>query len=155
MIIDNLKRNIVRKAQEKHLKIGSLERMANMGNGALRQVFYGNSKNPGLLFVKKIADILDCSIDELVADGTKDAEISTKSLVNIRKQDLPIHSSLLTEICRISSKYIIDNSYKATLDEFFDLVKDVYIFSINKGYSKANSELIAWTFDKHFNKELF
>ena len=58
--------NICRIAKEKGFSIASLEREAEMSVGSISK--WGKNLSPTVKHIKKVADILDCTIDELIAE---------------------------------------------------------------------------------------
>lgn len=56
--------NICRIAKEKGYSIASLEREAEMSVGSICK--WGKNVSPTVKHIKKVADILDCTIDELI-----------------------------------------------------------------------------------------
>ena len=58
--------NICRIAKEKGFSIASLEREAEMSVGSICK--WGKNVSPTVKHIKKVADILDCKIDELIAE---------------------------------------------------------------------------------------
>ena len=57
--------NILRaKAAKKGLSIWALEKAAELGNGAIGKWF--NNKNPNIETIKKVADVLGCTVDDLL-----------------------------------------------------------------------------------------
>lgn len=59
MIYDNVKQL----ASEKGMSIHALEQKAGLGNGAIGR---WREFNPGVLYLKKVADVLDVTVDELL-----------------------------------------------------------------------------------------
>ncbi len=58
--------NIVRKAKEKGISINSLEKRAELGAGSLCK---WNTVSPSVRSLKKIADILECTVDDFLDDA--------------------------------------------------------------------------------------
>ena len=58
--------NICRIAKEKGFSIASLEREAEMSVGSICK--WGKNVSPTVKHIKKVADILDCTSDELIAE---------------------------------------------------------------------------------------
>ena len=58
---------LVAKASAKGLTFAALEREAGLGNGTIGK-WFNEGSNPNLESIQKISKILDCSIDDLVAE---------------------------------------------------------------------------------------
>ena len=63
MIYDNVKQL----ADEKGLSIHALEQKAGLGNGAIGR---WRQFNPGAIYLKKVAEVLDVTVDELLKGVT-------------------------------------------------------------------------------------
>ena len=62
MIYDNIRR----RAKERGISINKLEEKANVSTGSICK--WGNGINPTVKNIKKVADILECTVDELISD---------------------------------------------------------------------------------------
>ena len=62
MIYDNIRR----RAKERGISINKLEEEANVSTGGICK--WGNGISPTVKNIKKVADILECTVDELISD---------------------------------------------------------------------------------------
>lgn len=62
MIYDNIRR----RAKERGISINKLEEEANVSTGSICK--WGNRISPTVKNIKKVADILECTVDELISD---------------------------------------------------------------------------------------
>ena len=62
MIYDNIRR----RAKERGISINKLEEEANVSTGSICKC--GNGISPTVKNIKKVADILECTVDELISD---------------------------------------------------------------------------------------
>lgn len=67
MIYDKIKQL----CKEKHLSVSAVERLAGLGNGTISK---WNSVSPAVVNVLKVADVLDCTMDELLQSEESCAE---------------------------------------------------------------------------------
>ncbi|MDO5156600.1 MAG: helix-turn-helix transcriptional regulator [Eubacteriales bacterium] len=66
MNIDFFRKNLKRTLQEKKITLNMLALQSDLSEDTLRSVIYGKSHDIKLSTVIKIADVLDCTIDDLV-----------------------------------------------------------------------------------------
>ena len=66
MIIEYFKTTLRNYLHEKKITLNTLAKQAGLPEDTLRSVVYGNTKDIKLSTILKIADVLDCSLDELV-----------------------------------------------------------------------------------------
>lgn len=57
--------NICKLAKERGISINKLEEKANVSTGSICK--WGNSVSPTVKNIKKVADILKCTVDELIS----------------------------------------------------------------------------------------
>ena len=62
----NLSKNVKRLREAKGLSQGKLARLADVANNTLIKMETGENKNPTLETLKKVAQALDVSVDELI-----------------------------------------------------------------------------------------
>ena len=65
MIIPDDHENICKLAKERGISINKLEEKANVSTGSICK--WGNSVSPTVKNIKKVADILKCTVDELIS----------------------------------------------------------------------------------------
>ena len=63
--MDNLKRKIIEYIQEYDIATSAFEKKAGVGNAVVNRILDDTVKNPGIETILKIADVLNCSLDEL------------------------------------------------------------------------------------------
>lgn len=66
MDIQFFRKNLKRRLQERKITLSALALQADLSEDTLRSVVYGKSQDIKLSTVTKIADVLDCPIDDLV-----------------------------------------------------------------------------------------
>jgi DNA-binding Xre family transcriptional regulator len=66
MDIQGFRNNLRQRLQEKKMTLNALAVQSDLSEDTLRSVVYGKSKDIKLSTVIKIADVLDCSLDDLV-----------------------------------------------------------------------------------------
>jgi transcriptional regulator with XRE-family HTH domain len=135
-----LKDNLARLLEIQEIKVAPLSSKAGLNKETVAQILLGNSKNPGVYTVAKIADVLGISVDELIGRKT----ITTKKTKNAPIKNL----ALLHKV----STYIINSLKKRTLKPSIDVmlegIKEVYKVSTSK--DKFDKELADWYIETYF-----
>ena len=87
------------KIKEQNLTLNTLSTLSDLSEDTLRSIIYGKAKDIKLSSLVKIADVLDCSIDELV-----DRNNSSDETFEITKQidPLPYKSKQFIKTSRCS-----------------------------------------------------
>ena len=73
--------NICKLAKERGISINKLEEKANVSTGSICK--WGNSVSPTVKNIKKVADILKCTVDELISGSEKWGEESVQLATTI------------------------------------------------------------------------
>lgn len=60
--IDAIAERIERLCNEQSITINALSYKAGVANSTIKSIFYGKSKNPGIITIKKLCDALDISL---------------------------------------------------------------------------------------------
>lgn len=68
--------NICKLAKERGISINKLEEKANVSTGSICK--WGNSVSPTVKNIKKVADILKCTVDELIS-ATDETEVQQET----------------------------------------------------------------------------
>ena len=84
MNINYFKQNLRMKLKENKLTLSALSVKADLSEDTLRSIIYGKSQDIRLNTLIKIADALNCPLDELIGRTTSSKpEISTQSQTNL------------------------------------------------------------------------
>src|ERR1044071_10317590 len=73
-IADYLKEKI----HAKGISINALEKQAGLRRGAIQNIIYGRSRNPGIEILRTIAQVLECSVSELIGEDVPSIPHSEK-----------------------------------------------------------------------------
>ena len=77
MNLDVFKKKIKAYLENTNTAKSKLEREANLTNSTIRNILNGKKKNPTIDTVIKIADVLDCSLDDLFDGKVKSKKNSS------------------------------------------------------------------------------
>ena len=134
-----LKDNIARKMREQGegFRCSDLSRRTNIHHDTLLQILKGNTKNPNVQTIAKVAQALNSSIDELMGLPPKDFSYNTK-IDNI---------SLFYESVSFVLKKIKSCSGDVYFAGFLKSVFDIYYYSKEQG--QIDVKFAEWCVDTH------
>jgi transcriptional regulator with XRE-family HTH domain len=121
MLKDNLARKMTEKGEG--FRCSVLARKAGVLHETVLKIFRGETKNPGVYTLTKIADALNCSIDELTGHHSAAAPLPNIIMEN---------DKLLLEIITFVFKKIENRSHDVYLLDFFKTVLNIYSYSKEK-----------------------
>jgi transcriptional regulator with XRE-family HTH domain len=71
-LIEKIRKNLKSKMDQEGLSMRALSLKANLQEGAVKNIFNMVASSPGINIICKLADVLDCSIDELCGRTPKE-----------------------------------------------------------------------------------
>lgn len=75
--MNKLSQKIKEKMIERNLSAHLLEKRAGLKPSAVQNIIYGRSKNPSIALIKAIANVLNCTVEDLISeDGKKSSNLS-------------------------------------------------------------------------------
>ncbi|MBP9752191.1 MAG: helix-turn-helix transcriptional regulator [Proteobacteria bacterium] len=146
-MISQLKKNIQEKLDYFQMNSSELERKAGLSSTSVRKILLGNSQNPTLETLKAIADVFDCSLDELV--GRRILEESNSAADDfIKKTDLK--TELFLDIVHKSCECACQKNQQLKLNDFIDFILQAYKYCLMKKNGIVDNEFIDWYFNETF-----
>ena len=143
-IITNIKTQLVARMQQKQLSAYSLEDIAGLNRGAANNIVNSRSKNPKIETLYAIAEVLECSIDDLLK------EPASSSLQEEDRHDLL--QKLFLETVNTTLKFIEQKNIHPNLDETLFFIKKAYIFSLTRKNKVLDLEFLEWLIDNNSKK---
>jgi len=140
---ETVKKRISMMMDERHYNINSLALNCGLNPSALRMLYSGATKSPSLETLYKIAEFLDCSLDELT--GRKQYTNSTD------KQDFAWEGEKFKDITDIVYPYIQEKKYDTTLNKTISVLKEAYTFIIMTNKGKVDDRVVKWIVDKNLD----
>ena len=129
------------------LSIMALETKAGVKPHAVRNILTGKSKNPSAVNLQAIADVLGCSVKDLLAAPTvlqkEDEHPSLDELLQEKHANLP----LMTDCVKVIEDYIQQTKKTITTAQFLTCVREVYLHSLQRHPQEANKEFAEWFID--------
>jgi len=136
-----LKKKILEHANKHRHSIRDLEHQAGLQSNAIRNILSDRSKNPTIDTVLKIANILECSVDELLG---REGFIQMPNTAG--KFDTNFDLSLFQSICNYVMQFIeINNLGQLSLSDVIYCVEEIYKYCLN-----TKSKIFDQNFDQWF-----
>lgn len=148
MLAEKIKVQILNRIEGKNLSISSLEKKAQLSPNTIRNIIYGTSKNPGIKLLAAIAEVLECSIDELLGETT----INEKKITTPAIEYTTLVVELFDEVVNVVENYIKINKVTIPFETFLFFIKESYIFSLIKNNKKVSTNFIEWLIENNINK---
>ena len=146
MLDETIRTQISKKMQEQHYNVSSLAKKAGMNQSRLRQFMNGVAKYPSVDALYTLAEILNCSLDELT--GRKKFNSADD------KKEFDLNCSVYQDIISIILPYIEEKGYKPTLNQTTDFIKEAYVFAIEKNRHSADERFVKWIVDRGMDHTL-
>ena len=145
-----LQKQIQRKLDEKNLTVNALEKMAGLKRSAARNILDGYSKKPSAETLKAIADVLGCSVEDLmVPEDARLASMPAQSNV-ASKITHSWNEKLYVDSIKAISKKLADKKLDLKFEQVTQLAGEVYKYSLAKKTEKIDQDFINWLVNKNF-----
>ena len=132
---------VKRKLEEKNLTVRDIERMAGVKRGVFYNIVRGNVSNPTITSAVSLAEILECSIQELLG---QEAETPPAPA-----QQHPWNDELFISATQTAAKQIKAKGLHLTLQEALYYIQEIYTYSIKNPKSKsADANFAEWLFER-------
>lgn len=138
-----LQTQIQNRLEAKNLNIHSLEKKAGLKRSAARNIMQGFSKKPSADILKAIADVLECSLDDLV--GPTNANISNLAKTTfLPKTSHSWNEKLYINVIKTISKILNDRKIEWSFEQIIALANESYKYSKSKKQDKIDQDFINW-----------
>lgn len=139
---------------DRKLSAYAIEKRANLKPSAVQNIIYGRSKNPSISLIKSIAEILDCSIGDLIDEEGSNSESvrsSHKPRTNRETSD-DISEGWDQELYFACTKCVhnILDQQKITLskERILKIIDEVYRYSSGHKQRKPDEYFAEWLIHK-------
>jgi DNA-binding Xre family transcriptional regulator len=141
MIMNPIARNIDARMKANAISITGLEAKAGLKPHSVRNIVTGKSKNPSAINLQAIADVLGCTVKDLLSplDFEKETLSSEETL-----QKNYQNSSLMTECIRTIDKLLQKTSRPITQEQYLTCVREVYLHSLQNRPAAVNKDFAEW-----------
>lgn len=143
----NLARQISTRMKAKNISISSLEREAGLKTHAVRNIIRGKSKKPSAEIMQAIADVLGCTVRDLLENHELFEEVETENQESFAEESMYANKDLLAATVS-SVNTILSNSGKdVTVRQALTCVEEVYLHALKQGASEPDSDFATWFID--------
>ena len=131
----------------KHLSIPDLESKAGLKTHAVRNILRGKSKNPSAVNLQAIADVLGCSVKDLLAtpevleEGPQSTSLEEVLQAIYSKYD---KNHLLPEVVKVVETLAQKQKKNLTVEQFLTSLKEIYLHSLQKDPTKVDMDFAEW-----------
>ena len=128
----HLANQISSRIRAKNLSVAALEKKAGVANHAVRNILRGKSKRPSAEVLLAVADVLGCSINDLmVKEEIFDNTGYSGDKQGILNSDYS-PSDLMEQVVKVVNGKVFQKRKKLSLRQFLDCVEEVYIHALQK-----------------------
>ena len=145
-----LKTKVLEYVTNQRRSIRDLERQAGLNYNAIHNILSDRSKSPSIDTVLKIADAIDCSVDEILGRTQFKSKSDT-----LDKQDVILNNKLFQNICKYIGEFIDDNNLeKLTLSDVVYCVEEIYRYCLNTQSKALDKKFAKWFLEQKLIKIL-
>lgn len=143
----NIAQQVQVRMRAKHLSIPELESQAGLKTHAVRNILRGKSKNPSAVNLQAIADVLGCSVKDLLEtpevleEGPQTASLEKVLQATYSKYD---KKHLLPEVVKTVETLVQKQKKDLTIEQFLTSVKEIYLHSLQKDPTKVDIDFAEW-----------
>jgi transcriptional regulator with XRE-family HTH domain len=144
------------KLEEKRLSPTALEKHAGLRPGAVTNILYGKSKNPGLTVIQAVANALGCTVSDLLGENlfqpekTKHLSRNKKNLLEITP-NYPWQINLYLECFEAIASFVKAKSVNITKEKLLGYIDEVYLYSIKGDSHIVDEKFAQWLIEKNEN----
>ncbi len=143
----NIAQQVKVRMRAKHLSIPELESQAGLKTHAVRNILRGKSKSPSAVNLQAIADVLGCSVKDLLEtpevleEGPQTASLEKVLQAPYTKYD---KKHLLPEVVKTVEALAQKQNKDLTIEQFLTCVREIYLHSLQKDPAKVDMDFAEW-----------
>ena len=128
------------------LSVSSLEKKAGLKTNVARNILTGQSKKPGAVTLQAIADVIGCSVQDLLGVRKKFHQVEP----TIRFDESPVvdNVDLLKEAFQCILNVAAENKYDLTVQQICLILEEVYSYTSKKTPPKIERHFVEWYMKK-------
>lgn len=129
------------------ISIMELESKAGLKTHAVRNILRGKSKSPSAINLQAIADVLGCSVKDLLAtpevleEGPHTASLEEVLQARYSKYD---KKHLLPEVVKTVEDLMRNQKKELTIEQVLTCVRETYLHSLQKDPTKVDMDFAEW-----------
>lgn len=131
----------------KNLSILTLEREAGLKTHAVRNILRGRSKRPAADILQAVADVLGCTVKDLLQNQEIFQEEDLAESNDERLHTAYAYPSLYMETVQFVNEVLHQKGQQATVQQALTCFEEIYFNSAQKDPSKVDKEFGEWWID--------
>ncbi len=141
-----LAKQIFVRMKAKDLSIATLERDAGLKPHSVQNILRGKSRKPNVESVQAVADVLGCTVKDLLKKDEDFREENTESTKEILNNPYTYPDLLLKTVQWINDN-VQKNNYQITIKQTFTCIEEIYLHSLQKDPTKVAEDFAEWFLD--------
>lgn len=140
-------KQISARMKAKDISLSTIERKAGLKTHTVQNILRGKSKKPSAEIVQAIADVLGCTVKDLLNKQEtfqeNETSESTKEILN-STYDYP---ELLLETMQWINNRMQQEENKFTVKQVLTCIEEIYLHSLQKDATKVDQKFAEWFID--------
>ncbi len=141
-----LAKQIFVRMKAKNLSIATLEREAGVSTYSVQNILRGNTKKPKAEVVQALADVLGCTVRDLLKKDDLFHEENTESPKE-RLNNPHDYPDLLLKIVEWVNHKGRQENKRMTIKQTMTCIEEIYLYSLEKDPTKMDQDFAEWFFD--------
>lgn|SRR5690606_5393374 len=148
-----LRENLPKIIKEKNLSVSAFERMAGLKKNAVTNIINGHTKNPSAKTLQSIADLVGCSVKDLLQNNEINSYTSLqRSTVSSPTSEVKVtyleDIDLFNEISSYFTQCLKNKESKVDINNFLQSIVETYSFCYFKNDKKFDIRFADWSIEK-------
>ncbi len=128
------------------ISVAELERKAGLKINVARNVLKGQSKKPTVETLQALANVLGCTVHDLLEGRTDSAPSESRSLqANLPELD---HPEILRQSLQCILKIVTGSKEALTVKQTLLILEEVYAYSIKKDPANVDPAFVKWFIER-------
>ena len=144
-----LQEQIKDRMNAKNLSVYALEKKARLNRSAVRNILQGFSKKPSAEVLMSIAEVLECSLDDLVGAQNRSSFITGQTRANKNINIHPWNKALYIDAIKSVSKCLDDKNIYIKSHRVITLINETYKYSLDKKSDRIDQDFTNWLVNKN------
>jgi transcriptional regulator with XRE-family HTH domain len=144
----NLRAQIKSRIENMAINIRALERKAGLSVGTLNNIINGASANPTAETLNALANVFECSVDELLNRPKKVVTEQQNNNTLKALESFQWNPSLFNSIIHELNNQILAKKTPLNAGKALYISEEVYLYCLKKQKNDVDSSLIEWLLDK-------
>ena len=140
-MLATLQQQIKKRIENKHISIYALEKKAGLKASAVQNILQGKSRRPGADTLQAIAQVLDCTVSDLIGEALP----STTHKSSYDSLDYKLYIEILEVLNSECKKKKIDFNKMQILQ----IADEVYNYCVTGGLKEIDQHFIQWLISRY------